>query len=300
MSRRYFRAALVAALLTAIAACEPNGVTDIPDAGRDATLSQNPLSFRGAADTTQILTAVETPTGSTIHFIEISGGDEAGVLMLEEGDHGTLVMDRIIDSAGGHLDAADLYASLMEPTLTEAAIPARLRALATPSANPRPAGWARDLITNSSVTALAASSQVACNNANFTSSLPGGFLPKVFKRLDTGPQYHPGIWPAYDFDGSSHYWYQTWADNTAQWRGKVCGKAGFHPQVNGGFTTVPVLKFLYRTGQSWVQAGNSHTFGSSNRVFAWKYTGGLGSIDWRIMIYDAYLFDEFDVMMSWQ
>jgi hypothetical protein len=300
MSRRYLRAALVAALLTAIAACEPNSVTDITDPSRDESDSHAPLSFRGAADTTEILTAVETPTGSTIHFIEVGDGDQPGVLMLEEGDVGTLVMDRIIDSAGGHLDAADLYASLMEPTLTEAAIPARIRALATPSANPRPAGWARDLITNSSVTALAASSQVACDNANFTSSLPGGFLPKVFKRLDTGPQYHPGIWPAYDFDGSSHYWYQTWADNTAQWRGKVCGKAGFHPQVNGWLTTVPVLKFLYRTGQSWVQAGNSHTFGSNNRVFAWKYTGGLGAIDWRIMIYDAYLFDEFDFMMSWQ
>jgi hypothetical protein len=30
------------------------------------------------------------------------------------------------------------------------------------------------------------------------------------------------------------------------------------------------------------------------------YEGGLGAIDWRIMIYDAYLFDGFDIIMTWQ
>jgi hypothetical protein len=275
-------------------------VTDITGQDGDAGDAHVLLSPATATGTTQILTSLETPTGSTIQFIEVRDVDRTGVLMVEEGNDGTLVMDRIISAAGGELSAADLYASLLEPSLTDAAIPARLRELVAPSPDLRPVGWARDLIANNTVIALAAGSEVACNNANFTSSISGGFLPKLFKRLDTGPQYHPGIWPTYDFDGSWHYWYQVAADNTPLWRGKVCGKAGFHPSTSGGLPSVPVLQFLYRAGQSWAQAGERRTFGSNNRVWAWMYDGGLGAIDWRIMIYDAYLFDEFDVMMSWQ
>jgi hypothetical protein len=46
-------------------------------------------------------------------------------------------------------------------------------------------------------------------------------------------------------------------------------------------------------------ADKRRTFVSNNRVFGW-HDGELGAIDWKIHIYGAYMFDEFDVMMSWK
>lgn len=291
-------AALLTVLLIMIAACEPDALTDVTQQQTDTrTEPDDSSSYLLATDSTGLIAALQTPNGSTIQFVEVRDGTHVGVLIVEEGDPGTLVMERVVAAAGRDLNAAELYEAFAEPAST---IPARLRDVVTASGDSRAVGWALDLLASSPAAALAASNQIACDNANFTSQIAGGFLARNFKRLDTGPSFHPAIWPSYDFDGFAHYWYQTWADDTPRWRGKVCGRAGFHPQVDGWLTTTPVLKFLYRSGQSWKQAGSSRTFGSANRVFAWKYDGELGAIDWRIQIYDAYLYDEFDIMMSWK
>jgi hypothetical protein len=299
MLERYSRG-LLAILLLGSAACETNSVTDVlppPTTTRDQIADS--LFLHSGSDSTDILLSLRSPTGSILRFIELKDGARAGVLVLEEGDPGTLALDRIVDAAGGTLNAADLYTSLVEPDRADAAIPARLRALVQPSTSARPAGWAREFLATTPPVTLAAN-QVACDNSNFTSSIGGGFLANVFKRLDTGPSHHPALWVPYDFDGFTHYWYQTWAYDTPRWRGKVCGRPGFHPQVDHGLTTVPALQFLYRAGASWKLAGKIRALGPGTRVFTWMYDGGLGAIDWRIMIYDAYLFDGFDIMMTWQ
>jgi hypothetical protein len=234
-----------------------------------------------------------------MRFIELSDGDRSGVLVLEEGEPGSLALDRIVDHAGGELNAADLYASLVEPGQADAALAARLRDLAGAITDARPAGWARELLATAPVT-LTASNQIACDNGNFKSQIAGGFLANLFKRFDTGPGFHPALWSPYDFDGFTHFWYQAWAYDTPRWSGKVCGRPGFHPEADHGYTTSPALEFLYRSGSSWKLAGKIHAFGAGIHVYSWMYDGGLGAIDWRIMIYDAYLFDEFDIMMTWQ
>jgi hypothetical protein len=68
---------------------------------------------------------------------------------------------------------------------------------------------------------------------------------------------------------------------------------------NGWRPSIPYAKFAYRSGQSWAQAGGTYAFGSGLRVVAWIYDGDLGPIDWKLQIFDAYIHDEFDVMMSW-
>lgn len=300
MPKHHFAAALFAALLIAIAACEPSSLTDVGQQQTDTRDERDDsVTIHAATDSTAVLGSLLTPTGSRLQFIELRDGAHAGVLVLEEGETGTLVMERVIAAAGGTLNAADLYNALAEPSKRNAELIARLRDVATPADDARPAGWARELVTTSAITALAASTQIACANGNFTSSIPGGFLARNFKRLDTGPKFHPAKWIGYDFDGYTHYWYQALANDTPLWRGKVCGRTGFHPQVYDWLTTVPVLKFMYRSGLTWQQAGNALTFASGNRVWAWIYDGGLGAIDWRIHIYDAYVNDEFDIMMTW-
>jgi hypothetical protein len=303
MPNSLFRAALAASLFVPVAACEPDPITDIPeqrpDTSRDARQTGALVT---ATDTTPDISVLRTPTGSAIRFIEVRHDDRAGVLLVEEGEAGSLVMDRLIEAAGGHVGASDLYASLVRPDLYDPAVAARLRKLTGTAAADRPSGWARDLVAGATATALASSAEVACNDANFRESIPGGFRSNVFRRLDTGPAYHPTLWTAYDWSGVTHYWYQASANDTPRWRGKVCGRAGFHPDVryfNGWRPSIPYAKFVYRSGQSWAQAGGTYAFGSGLRVVAWIYDGDLGPIDWKLQIFDAYIHDEFDVMMSW-
>ena len=83
----------------------------------------------------------------------------------------------------------------------------------------------------------------------------------------------------------------------------MCGKAGYHPDVkffNGWWPSIPAVSFLYRPGAQWVKAAGPIGFGGVPTEVAWIYNGELGAIDWKFFIYDAYIFDEFDVLMTWQ
>jgi hypothetical protein len=250
----------------------------------------------------QLITELETPTGSRIQFLEITSGSETGVLVVELGDASTMVMDRIFAAAGEVLNASDLYTALTQSDR----VPARLRQIVAPSVEGRSSGWALDVLQGAAATLLATGPQIACDNASFMSSIPGGMLPHVKKRLDTGPTIDPAIWPSYKWSDVApvwHYWYQTWAYDTPRWRGKVCGDAGFHPDVNffnGWYPSIPAVSFLYRVGQAWVKAAGPIGVGNAPTVIAWIYNGELGAIDWKLMIYDAYIHDEFDVLMTWQ
>lgn len=300
MRNRILAAAPVAALLLPIAACRPDAATDIVDDTGDAR--DGIVAHAAAPERGTVITSLTTPTGSAMRFIEIRDGGRVGVLVVEEGAAGSLVMDRIVDAASGPFGASDLYASLMHSSEAEADGLARLQDLSPSHGADRRPGWARDLAGVRSLTFLATGSQIACDNASFKSSIPGGFLATTFKRLDTGPSYHPGLWIPYDWSGKTHYWYQAVANDAPRWAGKVCGKAGNHPDVrysNGWRPSIPALKFLYRAGAGWVQAGGLHAFDGGLKVYTWMYDGALGAIDWKIQIYDAYLFDQFDVMMTW-
>jgi hypothetical protein len=300
MLSRIFGAAPLVALLVPIAACRPDAATDIID---DTSDEREAIVARSAAPQGgTVIASLTTPTGSAMRFIEIRDGGRAGVLVVEEGDDGTLVMDRIADAVSVPLGASDLYASLINPSAAGPDVGARLAELSPSRVSDRTPGWARDLAGVRSPTGLAAGNRIACDNSNFKSSIPGGFLASTFKRLDTGPSYDPGLWIPYNWSGTIHYWYQAFVNDAPRWAGKACGKAGFHPDVryfNGWRPSIPALQFLYRAGGGWSQAGALHAFEGGTKVFTWVYDGGLGAIDWKIHIYDAYVFDQFDVMMTW-
>jgi hypothetical protein len=308
MANGHWKSALVAALLAPLAACEPDAATGIEDRVDEAAIDgavagiDDAVAVVEPTDSTEVIASLTTPAGTTIRFIEVRHGDRAGVLVVEEGEEGALVLERIRSGALGPLSAADVYASLMDPANPDSTDLVRLRRLSASRADDRRPGWARELATAGAVTALAASSQIACDNASFKASISGGFLATLFKRLDTGPSYHPGLWSPYDWSGVTHYSYTALVNNTPRWGGKFCGKAGFHPDVhyfNGWRPSIPVARFLYRVGQTWMQAGNSLAFGSNAKTAGYMYVGELGPIDWKIQIYDAYVFDQFDVMMTW-
>lgn len=292
---------VAAAFAAALGACAPDQLVDATADG-DPGPNERP-SLLDAENAARVLDAFETPGGGRIEFVEVHTGDAGGVLVVEQSGAGGLTLDRLSRAAGGPLNATDVYHSLMHPSDDDGTVLSRIVELAGPVGLERPRGWGIDVLHERAPVILAASRQVACDNEDFTSSVPGGFLPQVKKRLDTGPDLHPDIWPPYDWSGKTHYWYQAaWANDTWGWRGKVCGKAGYHPDVryfNGWYPSVPAVKFMYRRSSAWAQAGSVVGIGSSLQVVAWIYNGELGGIDWKIMIYDAYLFDEFDVLMTW-
>ena len=302
MRQRMLIPTFAAALTLVVGACED--ADDVAGVVEDVAIEPDDPAhhFDIQADTSRrvILAEIESPTGSVLQFLEVGMGDEAGVLVLEQGAEGTHVLSRLLDLAGEDADPAHLYAALLDPRKPDAAIPARLLDLGTPGASPPPMGWAFEGIQGPITTAAA--STVACSNSSFTASTPGGFLPTVFQRLDTGPSFHPGLWVKYTYDlGIQRFRYIAQVFDKIAWRGKVCGEAGYHPNVcvpAGCFPDFPRVFYQYRTGGSFTTAGWAPV-GNSDSVSAWFYNGGLGAIDWRIMIDQAYDFDEFDVLMTW-
>lgn len=311
MRKRMLIPTLAATLSVLVGACED--ADDVAGAAEDVAVEPDDPShhFDVEPDTSQpvILAEIESPTGSMFQFVEVRVGDKAGMLVLEQGEEGTLVMDRILELAGEDVHPSDLYAALLDPTNAEAEIPATLLDLSIPSVSPRPIGWAFEGLKGAPIATAASQgaasqSHAACNDSQFTASIPGGFLPTVFKRLNTGPSFHPSRWPKYYYDlGIQRYRYIAQAINHIAWRGTVCGKAGYHPGVCtpgwGCAPDFPRVFYQHRNGGSWttdlwVPVGNvTKVYG------AWIYNGELGPIDWRIMIDQAYNFDEFDVMMTW-
>jgi hypothetical protein len=306
----------LALLSVFIGACAPDGVTDTT--GNSAgELPVNPSASRPPGGGL-VVANLETPTGSRFQFIELTAANSSGVLIVEEGDEGTLVADRIFDAAGRDLSAAELYASLIDPADPEARVPQRLLDLSGPAGTSGKVGWALDLIRQEAgltafSTALASSSAtIACDNASFTASIGYGFLAYTKKRLDTGPKIHPSIWPSYTeeigpWTDSSYtlYWYRTvgWATKARLWRGKVCGKAGGRPAPTSFYQQNTWLRFLYRYGGQWWNAGGPNYAlpffeDEGAKVVAWYYDGGIGPIDWEIEIFDAASADQFDVLMT--
>lgn len=303
--------ALALALL--VGACDDtDGLTEVTETS--ATASRDVPFDIDANVGGSLIAELETPTGSRLQFIELTAGKPGGILIVEEGDEGTLVADRIFETAGGVVNAAELYSSLIDPADPDARVPQRILELSKAPATPRPMGWALNLVKQVhdspllSTASLASSATIACNNANFTGSIGGGFLARTKKRLDTGPKLHPSLWPSYtDNNGPwpstayTLYYYRTvgWATNTPLWKGKVCGNAGRRPAPTRPSDQFTYVLFLYRYGGKWWEGGFRPFYeDEGTKVATWYYDGGLGRIDWDITIVDAALSDEFDVLMT--
>ena len=303
------------ALAVVVGAChDSDGIID-PAENSAADPQESPTEFEPQAGGS-VVGELETPTGSRLVFIELTAGNAGSVLIVEEGDEGTLVADRIFDAAGEVLSASELYASLIDPADHEAKIPQRLLDLSRTSVMTRPTGWALDLLqkqpdpTLFSSASASSSATIACNNASFTGSIGGGFLARTRKRLDTGPKLHPNLWPSSwievgPWPGTGYHIYRYraagWATNTPLWSAKVCGKAGPRPPLSSFRNDYTYLTFQYRYGGKWWTAGPyapAFLEGYDAKVVTWYYDGGIGRIDWDIAIWYAADTDQFDLLMT--
>jgi hypothetical protein len=266
-----------------------------------------------AAGEPVVLATVTTPTGSTLRFLQIRAEGADGVLVLEGGDDGALVLDRLLDHAGVELGAREIFAAVTGPG-TE--IPEALPSKGAEEAASLPRGWAIDLIEP--VTTMSGS-EFACNNDSFTSSTPGGLLADVFTRLDTNDEQNPSLWDSdcyapgdgHCYGDSNEYnalWY-----GMNKWRGKACGypynrvnettHTFCSPSGGGCFTVLPEVWFLYKSSsETWQQAhlADSAAFSlNTTQAYAWYYNGASGaSLDWKLRIRYAKAWDEFDILMS--
>ena len=101
-------------LALVVGACdEPDSVTGVPE--NPATGPHGASFDLEPKDGGSIVAELETPTGSRLQFIELTAGKSGGVLIVEEGDEGTLVTERIFETAGGGLKASPPYASPIDP-----------------------------------------------------------------------------------------------------------------------------------------------------------------------------------------
>jgi hypothetical protein len=299
---------LTALLVTLLASMS---VACVAPSGDDAPVETPDLEQRDpAAAQETVIAAVETPTGSTMRFLQLGKDGEHGVLVVESGAPGTMVMDRLLDEEGADLGPSDLFNALTEQGTP---VPSQLRVGTREAKASVRQGWARARIPQVS----SASGDFACDNDSFASTTPGGIFPNVFTRLDTNSEENPGRW----FDDQvcnggictgGRKQYQARLNGLTQWRGKVCG----HPydRVNEPTHTVcyypgptclmekPNVWFQYNTpGSSTVNyAGGAQFTVSQTEEHAWAWYGNPGTtLDWRINIHQAMPWDQFDVLMSW-
>lgn len=317
--KRSMISSLLSILTVALAgvgcAAEPIDVIDTDDAV-DRASDEAPASPE-TAETKEApadVVALRTPSGSEVRFLPIVAGDSRGVLMVESGEDGTLVLDRLTELAGGaELGSRDVWKALAEPGVE---LPKALEVTGRELRSDLAQGWARALVepTQSSLYSF------ACDNDSFTASTPGGLLSDVFTRLDTNDEQHPSRW-SYDcysdfWDGNCYFdnrqYAATWY-GLNHWRGKACGhpfdRVGeeTHTLVIGGsyYTIEPQVWFMYKTSnQTWQQAhlagGGGYDFPiGATTVHWWAFDRTTGSaLDWRLAIRQAKAWDQFDVLMS--
>ncbi len=303
MSSHRFAALLVTLLASTSVAC-------VAPSGSEDPVETPDLELRApAAAQEDLIVAVETPTGSTLRFLQVGKDGEAGVLVVESGAPETMVMDRLLDAEGAGLGPHDLFMALTEEGTP---IPTRLMAGKQEAKSSVRQGWARAKLPKSS----SLLGDVACDNDTFTASTPGGLLTTTFTRLDTNSEENPSLWDddtvcnAGICTGGRKQYEARW-NGLTQWRGKVCG----HPydRVNEPTHTIcyypgptclletPEVWFEYNTpGSSTVNyAGGGQFPVNSTTTLWWAWYGNPGvTYDWRINIHDAMPWDQFDVLMS--
>lgn len=257
----------------------------------------------------RLIVSVETPTGSTMRFLQIGEDGELGVLVVESGAPETMVMDRLLDDDGEGLGPYGLFVALTAPG-TE--IPAELTVGKLEAESSARQGWALETIPQLSPII----NNFACDNAAFTSSTPGGLLGNEWTLLDTNYEQHPGVWtPDSVCNGgictAGRKQYGARWNNLTQWRGKVCG----HPRDRIGQAThticyypgptclleLPYVWFQYNTpGSGTVNYAGGDDFPmNTNTTRSWAWYGNPGVVlDWRINVYEAMPWDEFDILMS--
>lgn len=298
---------ITALLLTLLASTSVGCVA--PSGSEDAVETPDLEPRATTAAQENLIAAVETPTGSTMRFLQIGKDGEAGVLVLESGAPETMVLDRLLDEEGAGLGPHGLFLALTEEGTP---VPPRLKAGKLEVKASAPRGWARAKLPQVS----SALGDVACNNTSFTSTTPGGIFPTVFTRLDTSSEEDPGLWSddsvcnAGICTGGRKQYTARW-NGLTQWRGKVCG----HPydRVNEPTHTIcywpgptclleePRVLFQYNTpGSSTVSYAGGDSFPvSQTNTHSWAWYGSTGvTLDWRINITEAMPWDEFDVLMS--
>lgn len=264
---------------------------------------------------------IELPTGNKLQFF-VTEEPEEDVIVIEIGECvDCSVLSTFKKLHKDNYTALDLFWAFSKPGTNSLATLDNMFKKSETSKRLQQ-GWAISKI-KTSTPPLPKSTDYACNDSWFTSSIAGGFQAHVFKRLNMRPvsssSFNRKCLTTNFYDGQCHNYprYSYWAryTNTTRWAGKICGRSVQNSYNNHYYTVYsggrshtyyfgPEIKLQYHDGHKWATLKDRNGKYLSleipaNRTWYMDYVFSSSSRrDYRLWVDNAKGYDQFDFMMT--